>query len=94
LLTANALYNIPLKTIGSSAIGRHCLVTCPDRPFNVPGFGGAIGTGTVNVDDIESVLGRASLRVGTTIPAAVTAAVLHASVFHERWRRDGKIGQR
>jgi len=87
-LTANALYNMPLKNnwfIEPSAGVVWSRVQID--PLNVPGFFPVvpIGTGTVNVDDIESVLGRASLRVGTTISGgAVTwQPYFTASIFHE-----------
>ena len=57
-------------------------------PLNVPGFplaGGRFATGTVTIDDIESVLGRLSLRVGTNFTSGGLAwqPFFTASVFHE-----------
>ena len=48
-------------------------------------FGGTFAGGTVTVSDIDSVLGRLSLRVGTTIqtPTVVWQPYFTASVFHE-----------
>ncbi|MDX2203162.1 MAG: autotransporter outer membrane beta-barrel domain-containing protein [Hyphomicrobiaceae bacterium] len=46
---------------------------------------GSINTGAVNIDDIDSVLGRVSLRMGTTIISGETAwqPFVTGSVFHE-----------
>ena len=57
-------------------------------PLNVPGLvsgGFLFARGTVTVDDIESVLGRASVRVGTTFSTGQIAwqPYFTASVFHE-----------
>lgn len=57
-------------------------------PLSVPGFplaGGRFATGTVTIEDIESVLGRFSLRVGTNFTSGGMAwqPFFTASVFHE-----------
>jgi opacity protein-like surface antigen len=57
-------------------------------PITVPGFplaGGRFATGVVTIDDIESTLGRLSLRVGTNFTSGGVAwqPFFTASVFHE-----------
>jgi opacity protein-like surface antigen len=58
------------------------------NPLSVPGFAlgqGREATGTVTVEDVESVLGRLSLRVGTNFTHGGIAwqPFFTASVFHE-----------
>ncbi len=58
------------------------------NPLSVPGFplaGGRFAAGTVTIDDIDSVLGRLSLRVGTNFTSGGLAwqPFFTASVFHE-----------
>ena len=57
-------------------------------PLSVPGFplaGGRFAAGTVTIEDIESALGRASVRVGTNFTSGGMAwqPFFTASVFHE-----------
>jgi opacity protein-like surface antigen len=55
-------------------------------PLNVAGVqGGAISRGTVTIDDIDSALGRASVRVGTSFTNGPITwqPYFTASVFHE-----------
>lgn len=57
-------------------------------PLNVPGVplgAGRLGAGTVTIDDVDSLLGRLSLRVGTNFTHSGIAwqPFFTASVFHE-----------
>ena len=93
-LTANAAYNIPLQKnwFIEPGIGVVWSRTEID-PLNVPGIlvpgvgGGSfpIARGRVDINDIESVLGRASVSVGTTFTQGRVTwqPFFTASVFHE-----------
>ena len=88
-LTGNIGYNIPLHNNwfiepSGGAVWSRVRVD----PLSVAGqvnVGGTFARGTVTVDDINSVLGRLSLRVGTTVQHAGIAwqPYFTASVFHE-----------
>ena len=88
-VTGNAGYNIPLpnnwfiEPSGGVVWSRVSV-----DPLNVAGqanIGGTFAGGRVTVDDIDSVLGRLSLRVGTTIQHSGIAwqPYFTASLFHE-----------
>ena len=84
-LTGNAGYNIPLHRTGSSSRRRRRVVACAGRSAQcgracLVAGGGVRARGHVcTIDDIDSVLGRASVRVGTnfTHRTGRLAAVLH-----------------
>jgi opacity protein-like surface antigen len=89
-LTANAAYNIPLQNrwfVEPSAGVVFSRVEL--NSLDVPGIfgpaGGLLGRGRLAIDDIESVLGRASVSVGTTFTQGVVTwqPYFTASVFHE-----------
>jgi hypothetical protein len=56
-------------------------------PISVPGsaFFQFLNAGSVSIDDIESVMGRASIRIGTTIKTGTitSAPFVTGTVFHE-----------
>ena len=88
-LTGNAGYNIPLHSnwfIEPS--GGVVWSRVKVDPLSVAGqanIGGTFAGGTVTVDDIDSVLGRLSLRVGTSVQQGniTWQPYFTASVFHE-----------
>jgi opacity protein-like surface antigen len=88
-LTGNVGYNLPLHSgwfIEPS--GGIVWSRVQVDPLNVPGVfnaGGNFAAGSVTVEDIDSVLGRASLRVGTNFTSRGIAwqPFFTASVFHE-----------
>jgi opacity protein-like surface antigen len=64
--------------------------TAAGVPLTVPGIAAgttAVARGTLQVQDVDSMLGRASLKLGTSLPLAggqiVAYPFLTASVFHE-----------
>jgi opacity protein-like surface antigen len=64
--------------------------TASGVPFTAPsvlGASSAVASGTMQVQDVESLLGRASVRLGTSLPLAggqiVAYPFVTASVFHE-----------
>jgi opacity protein-like surface antigen len=88
-VTGNVGYNIPLHQnwfIEPSAGAVWSRVSVD--PLSVAGLaniGGTFAGGTVTIDDIQSVLGRLSVRVGTTFTdgRVVWQPYFTASVFHE-----------
>jgi opacity protein-like surface antigen len=88
-LTGNAGYQVPLKDkwfIEPSAGVVYSHVSID--PLSVPGIGGAFlgfATGQVTVNDIDSLLGRASLRIGTSVTQGNVTwqPYFTASVIHE-----------
>ena len=85
-LTANAGYNVPLHSnwfIEPSA--GIVWSTVNVDPLNVAGPAGGVIPAKVTIDDIDSVLGRASVRVGTNITSGnvLFQPFFTASVFHE-----------
>jgi opacity protein-like surface antigen len=93
-LTANVGYNIPLNSgwfiePSGGVVWSKVKVNPLDvaGTFNpaAAGVGGIISAGRVVVEDIESVLGRATLRVGTNFVSGGVAwqPFFTASVFHE-----------
>jgi opacity protein-like surface antigen len=85
-LTGNVGYNIPLH--GNWFVepsGGVIWSNVKVDPLNVAGPPGIILPARVDIDDIESILGRASVRVGTNITAGhiLLQPFFTASVFHE-----------
>jgi Autotransporter beta-domain len=67
--TTAAAYRIPL----------------PSNWFVEPSFGGVLSHSTLRISDINSVLGRASLRIGTSLTAGIFTwqPFLAATILHE-----------
>jgi opacity protein-like surface antigen len=93
-LTANTSYNISLGNnwfIEPSAGVVWSRVNVDDLNvaggvLTIPGFGAfPVGTGTVTVDEIQSILGRASVSFGTSFTShgVIWQPYFTASVFHE-----------
>ena len=90
-VTANMAYKIDLAPnwFVEPSVGGVWSVVQVD-PINVPGVAipgtlGFYGKGTVKIDDIESLLGRVGVRVGTNITNGgyIWQPYLTAAVFHE-----------
>ena len=93
-LTGNASYNIPLASgwfvepsagVVWSRVEVDTLAVA-GVPLFVPGVGTVnVGAGTLAVQDVESVLGRASIRVGTNFNSGgvLWQPFFTASIFHE-----------
>jgi opacity protein-like surface antigen len=90
-VTGNAAYNIPLggNWFMEPSVGAVWSRT-EINPLDVagitpPGFTFPISRGTVVVDDIESLLGRLSLSIGTSVQhgGAIWQPFFTASVYHE-----------
>jgi opacity protein-like surface antigen len=88
-LTGNAAYNIPLGSgwfiEPSGGVVWSRVEIDPLNVSGIPTPTNVISRGTVTIDDIESVLGRASFSVGKTITGGriVWQPYFTASVFHE-----------